>query len=80
MLKLSYSKRLLAIAHLLFKRSIIKKFFDQIDMTQQHTAAAVTLQSQGIQSITKTKKQSVKFTRCGQLDYSFNSPFCIFSL
>jgi len=34
------------------KRGIIEKFLNQVNMSQQHPAAAVPFQTQGIESIT----------------------------
>jgi len=37
---------------LLFEGGVVEQLFDEVDMTKQHAATAVTLQAQSIQSIT----------------------------
>lgn len=43
---------------LTFQWRVIEKFLDEIDMSQQHSSAAVSFQAQGIKRVTKNRRKA----------------------
>lgn len=55
------------------KRGIIEKFLNQVNMSQQHPAAAVPFQTQGIESITEIFQKIYFVNLVAQIISQFDS-------
>lgn len=59
--------RVLVDRSLLLERLVVEKLFDQVNVGQQHTTAAVTAEVQGVQSVTEKTQWDITQRNVGNV-------------